>query len=306
MAIPEPAPRSVKHLGYNQYVIGGDDVKRQFGGKALHIDSLTISSIERAIIRVYNHVRQHPDCQYYATCIGKKKGDNKQKDIALCFLPLIFCHNVHLPEEYIRYIANEAHDNPTQVAHLQQNQISDLLDKWMEFRKEAIRKDYSDLFVIFDDKKLNFSHVLVNLIASAERGEYKEGERLNQIRSILECIFERMMEMKMLPEDLRGSDSKCGKYIKDRKDIPEYIKKYIYAINGVVNSGSHAWLKENNENDGDDAQIEDKKQNKNFIEYQSAVNNGELRYLTRSLVFMLLCVVDWCVKEMGKRSQIAE
>lgn len=29
-------------------------------------------------------------------------------------------------------------------------------------------------------------------------------------------------------------------------------------------------------------------------------------YATRTLVFMLLCVVDWCVKEMGKRNQTAE
>ena len=37
-----------------------------------------------------------------------------------------------------------------------------------------------------------------------------------------------------------------------------------------------------------------------------AVNNGELPYHIRSLVFMLLCVIHWCIGEMEKKGIISE
>lgn len=43
-----------------------------------------------------------------------------------------------------------------------------------------------------------------------------------------------------------------------------------------------------------------------FIKFREAVNNGELPYLIRSLVFMLLCVIHWCIGEMEKKGIISE
>ena len=109
--------------------------------------------------------------------------------------------------------------------------------------------------------------------------------------------------MQLLSEKCHGSDSECGKSIKYSKKIPAYIRNYIYAIIGVVNSGSHAWLCLNNQQCKSETNNE---QNQSFIRYRNAVNSGELPYLTRSLVFMLLCVIDWCVGELRKKGKISE
>lgn len=297
--IARPAPRYVDNLGANEYVIGGWDVHKRFGKKSIYIKSGSKASISDGVKYARERALHFTNCEYYVTPVGKRRGDNTQEEIALLFLPLLFLPNVHLPEEYIRHIADEAHNNPTFVAnsHLNEVQRSALREKWIEYRKDHIKKDYSDLFVIFDDEKLNFSNVLVNLICAAEAGEFNQGERLNQIRAIIECVFERLMQMGMLPEELRGSDSECGKSINSNKaQIPQYIRSYIYSIIGIVNSGSHAWLKESLE-DNNSSQNDDTKQKNNFIKYQSEVNAGKLRYLIRSLVFMTLTVIEWCAKE---------
>lgn len=303
--IARPAPRYVDNMGANEYVIGGRNVYNRFGNKAIRIKSDSIVTINDCVSYARQRALQYPDCQYYATRVGLRRGDNSQYDIALQFKPLLFIPNVHLPEDYIRDIVNEAHSNKAFAAKFSPAQRSALRKKWYDLNKEIIRQSYSDLFVIFDDKEMNFSNELVDLVVSSEAGIYDNGESLNQIRCVLECVFERMVEMGMLPKRLRGSDSACGTYIidednKNKLQIPAYIKNYIYAINGVVNSGCHAWLKQNGSKQKGMSK-EDDEQNSIYIKYRSSVNNGELPYLIRSLVFMLLCVVDWCVKEMKKR-----
>ena len=144
---------------------------------------------------------------------------------------------------------------------------------------------------------------LVALIAASEAGFSNNGEALNQIRCVLECVFERMIQMGLLDEGCRGSDSDCGKRISKDRNIPAYVRNYIYSILGVVNSGSHAWLKPNNTKRKEET---DKELEAAFIKCREAVNNGELPYLIRSLVFMLLCVIHWCIGEMRKKGIISE
>ena len=232
-----------------------------------------------------------------------RNGDNSQKDIALLFEPLLFLSNVHLPENYIREIVNKAHYDPSFRSHFNADQRSALRQKWYDLNKDIIRENYSNLFGIFDEEKMNFSNELVDLITSSEAGICDKGDSLNQIRCVLECVFERMIQMQLLSEKCRGSDSECGKSIKDNRKIPAYIRNYIYAIIGVVNSGSHAWLCLNNQQCKSETNNE---QNQSFIIYRNAVNSGDLPYLTRSLVFMLLCVIDWCVGELRKKGKISE
>ncbi|MGM9767004.1 MAG: hypothetical protein ACI3Z0_00870 [Candidatus Cryptobacteroides sp.] len=301
LTIAEPAPRYVHKLKEIEYVIGGLQVRKTFGKKAIFINSDSIASINKGVAYARDRALEFPARQYYATPVGKARGDNSQYDIALQFTPILFLPNVHLPEDYIRDIVNEAHSNNAFAAKFNPAERSALRNKWYDLNKETIRQNYSDLFIIFDDREMNFSNELVDLIVSSEAGINDNGESLNQIRCVLECVFERMMEMKMLPDSLRGSGSECGRYIKNIKDLPVYIKNYIFDINGIVNSGCHAWLKQNGPNQEDRSE-EDNKQKSIFIKYRNSVNNGELPYLIRSLVFMLLCVVDWCGKEMGKRN----
>lgn len=63
------------------------------------------------------------------------------------------------------------------------------------------------------------------------------------------------------------------------------------------------WLKPNNPKGKEET---DKELEAAFIRYREAVNNGELPYLIRSLVFMLLCVIHWCIGEMRKKGIISE
>ena len=295
--IAEPAPNYVEHLGDNEYVIGGNAVSKQFRKKAIPIKTDTIANINAGISRALREAQNNHDKQYLATRIGLRNGDNSQKDIALLFEPLLFLSNVHLPENYIREIVNKAHYDPSFRSHFNADQRSALRQKWYDLNKDIIRENYSNLFGIFDEEKMNFSNELVDLITSSEAGICDKGDSLNQIRCVLECVFERMIQMQLLSEKCRGSDSECGKSIKDNRKIPAYIRNYIYAIIGVVNSGSHAWLCLNNQQCKSETNNE---QNQSFIIYRNAVNSGELPYLTRSLVFMLLCVIDWCVGEMRK------
>lgn len=301
--IAEPAPNYVEHLGDNEYVIGGNAVSKQFRKKAIPIKTDTIANINAGISRALREAQNNHDKQYLATRIGLRNGDNSQKDIALLFEPLLFLSNVHLPENYIREIVNKAHYDPSFRSHFNADQRSALRQKWYDLNKDIIRENYSNLFGIFDEEKMNFSNELVDLITSSEAGICDKGDSLNQIRCVLECVFERMIQMQLLSEKCRGSDSECGKSIKDNRKIPAYIRNYIYAIIGVVNSGSHAWLCLNNQQCKSETNNE---QNQSFIIYRNAVNSGELPYLTRSLVFMLLCVIDWCVGELRKKGKISE
>lgn len=198
---------------------------------------------------------------------------------------------------------NKAHSELAFAFRFTADQRSALRQKWYDLNKDIIRENYSNLFVIFDEEKMNFSKDLVDLITSSEAGICDKGDSLNQIRCVLECVFERMIQIQLLSEQCRGSDSECGKRIKENKKIPAYIRNYIYAIIGVVNSGSHAWLSSNNLQCNREANNE---QNQSFIRYRNAVNSGELPYLTRSLVLMLLCVIDWCVGEMRNKGLVSE
>ena len=301
--IAEPAPNYVEHLGDNEYVIGGNAVSKQFRKKAIPIKTDTIANINAGISRALREAQNNHDKQYLATRIGLRNGDNSQKDIALLFEPLLFLSNVHLPENYIREIVNKAHYDPSFRSHFNADQRSALRQKWYDLNKDIIRENYSNLFGIFDEEKMNFSNELVDLITSSEAGICDKGDSLNQIRCVLECVFERMIQMQLLSEKCRGSDSECGKSIKDNSKIPAYIRNYIYAINGVVNSGSHAWLSSNIQQGNGET---DKDHYQTFIRYRNAVNSGELPYLTRSLVFMLLCVIDWCVGELCKKDMVSE
>lgn len=300
--IAEPAPNYVEHLGDNEYVIGGNAVSKQFRKKAIPIKTDTIANINAGISRALREAQNNHDKQYLATRIGLRNGDNSQKDIALLFEPLLFQSNVHLPENYIREIVNKAHYDPSFRSHFNADQRSALRQKWYDLNKDIIRENYSNLFGIFDEEKMNFSNELVDLITSSEAGICDNGDSLNQIRCVLECVFERMIQMQLLSEKCRGSNSECGKSIQGNKKIPAYIRNYIYAIIGVVNSGSHAWLCLNNQQ----CKSETNNEQKSFIIYRNAVNSGDLPYLTRSLVFMLLCVIDWCVGELRNKGMVSE
>ena len=301
--IAEPAPNYVEHLGDNEYVIGGSKVSKQVRKKAIYIKSNTVADINAGIRNVEMIAKENSIKQYYVTHIGISKGDNSQNDIALLFEPLLFLPNVHLPEDYIWEIVNKAHSELAFASRFTADQRSALRQKWYDLNKDIIREHYSNLFVIFDEEKMNFSKDLVDLITSSEAGICNNGESLNQIRCILECVFVRMIQMQLLSEKCCGSDSECGKSIKNNIKIPAYIRNYIYAIIGVVNSGSHAWLCSNIQQGKSETNNE---QNQSFIRYRNAVNSGELPYLTRSLVFMLLCVIDWCVGELRKKGKISE
>ena len=63
------------------------------------------------------------------------------------------------------------------------------------------------------------------------------------------------------------------------------------------------WLKPSNTKRKEET---DKELEAAFIRYREAVNNGELPYLIRSLVFMLLCVIHWCIGEMRKKGFSSE
>ena len=260
--IAEPAPNYVEHLGDNEYVIGGSKVSKQFRKKAIYIKSNTVADINAGIRNVEMIAKENSIKQYYVTHIGISKGDNSQNDIALLFEPLLFLPNVHLPEDYIWEIVNKAHSELAFASRFTADQRSALRQKWYDLNKDIIRENYSNLFGIFDEEKMNFSNELVDLITSSEAGICDNGDSLNQIRCVLECVFERMIQMQLLSEKCRGSNSECGKSIQDNKKIPAYIRNYIYAIIGVVNSGSHAWLSSNNLQCNREANNE---QNQSFI-----------------------------------------
>ena len=301
--IAAPAPKCVDRLEDNEYVIGGYTVRRNFGKRAIYINTAEIASINKGVRYAADRARENNDKQYLVTRIGLRRGNNSQHDIALLFTPLLFLPNVRLPEDYIWEIVNEAHYNQAFASQFNHDQQAALREKWYSLRKREVTTDYSKLFGIFDNNGMDLGNDLVALIAASEAGFSNNGEALNQIRCVLECVFERMIQMGLLDEGCRGSDSDCGKRISKDRNIPAYVRNYIYSILGVVNSGSHAWLKPNNTKRKEET---DKELEAAFIKYREAVNNGELPYLIRSLVFMLLCVIHWCIGEMEKKGIISE
>lgn len=285
--IGEPAPARVENLGNGEYVVGGKSVRRKFGDRCVFIDSRSLSSIGNGVERVAAYAKSRPECTYYVTKVGVRQGDNSQEDIAIQFSKLLFVGNVHLPEDYIRSIVRKAHDDNAFANGFEQLQRQALQEKWIAYRKSDIERDYPGLFLIFNEGELrNYTSELISLIADAEAGVYNRGEDLNSIRVVLECIFCRMMEMGFLAENLSGNDSECGKAVKENNKIPKHVRDCIFTAMGVVNSGSHGWLKKDGGSEGSA-----------FVQYRDHVNSGESHFLLRTLIFMTLTALEWCNSE---------
>lgn len=292
--IGKPAPEIVKSLGNDEYVVGGRLVKNGFGDRCVFIDSRSISSIGNGVERVAAYAKEHPECTYYVTKVGVRQGDNSQEDIALQFSELIFVGNVHLPEDYIRSIVRKAHDDKAFADKFDQLQRRALKEKWIEYRKSEIERDYPGLFLIFNEGELrNYTSELISLIADADAGVYDRGEDMNSIRVVLECIFCRMVEMGFLAENMSGNDSECGKAVKENNRIPKHVRDCIFTAMGVVNSGSHGWLKKDGGSEGSA-----------FVQYRDYVNSGESHFLLRTLIYMTLTALEWCNSEYGKYLEI--
>lgn len=288
--IGNPAPESVKSLENGEYVVGGKSVRRRFGDRCVFIDSRSISSIRTGVGKVAAYAKKRPECTYYVTKVGVRQGDNGQEDIALLFSELLFVGNVHLPEDYIRSIVRKAHDDKAFADKFDQLQRRALQEKWIEYRKSEIERDYPGLFLIFNEGELrNYASELISLIADAEAGVYDRGEDLNSIRVVLECIFCRMMEMGFLDKDLAGRDSDCGRAVRDNNAIPKHVRDCIFTAMGVVNSGSHGWLKKDGGREGSA-----------FVQYRDHVSSGESHFLLRALIYMMLTALEWCNSEYKK------
>lgn len=288
--IGKPAPERVLSLGNGEYVAGGRSVKGEFGDRCVFIDSRSLSSIGNGVERVAAYAKARPECIYYVTKVGVRQGDNRQDDIALLFSKLLFVGNVHLPEDYIRSIVRKAHDDNAFANGFEPLQRQALQEKWIEYRKSEIEGGYPGLFLIFNEGELrNYTSELISLIADAEAGVYDRGEDLNSIRVVLECIFCRMMEMGFLAENLSGNDSECGKAVKENNKIPKHVRDCIFTAMGVVNSGSHGWLKKDGGTEGSA-----------FVQYRKHVNSGESHFLLRSLIYMTLTALEWCNSEYKK------
>ena len=290
--IADPSPHRIRSLRDNQCAVGGSSICNRFQKNAVFINSENLSLINEGVKKLKIIARKNPDCHYLVTPIGIRRGDNDQKVIALRFLPVLFMPNVHLPEEYIRYIAYSAHTDVSITNWMTDAQLTALRDKWRELRKQELLKDKPKVFSIFDNEKLNFENELIELITDAEAGVYNHGENLNEIRVVMECVFERLAEMGFIGERALGSDSECGKAVSKNLKIPQDVRTFVYAIIGVVNPGSHAWLNMQS-NEAPDVNTVSK-------EYRNAVNTGNLRYLTQSLVYMTLNVIEWCAMEWQK------
>lgn len=288
--IGEPAPESVKILGNGEYVVGGKSVKREFGNRCVFIDSRSISSLCNGVEKVAAYAKERPECTYYVTKVGVRQGDNRQEDIALLFSELLFVGNVRLPEDYIRSIVRKVHDDNAFADRFDQPQRRALKEKWIEYRKSEIERDHPDLFLIFNEGELrNYTSELISLIADAEAGVYDRGEDLNSIRVVLECIFCRMMEMGFLARNLAGNDSDCGKAVKENDRIPKHVRDCIFTAMGVVNSGSHCWLKKGGG-----------REDSAFVQYRELVSSGKSHFLLRALIYMTLTALEWCSSEYGK------
>lgn len=152
----------------------------------------------------------------------------------------------------------------------QQNDLLiNIIDSIKGAKEIGIRRKYSAAFSLSEEIRPD----LIEVLTCLEDEEHRNAGILNKIRMIMDWVMDYCFEMGLSLVERTGSNiTECSKFL-DKTElsdyIPVYIQRAIHTLVRVTNEGSH------------------RLKTKEYIE------NGNAPYLTRSLIYELLNVLNW-------------
>ena len=224
------------------------------------------------IQRILNECRNNPSKKYFFTKIYCGNYGASVKEIAPLCLDALWMDNVYLPEEFIDEIANKANNNEywRNEHNIDGERLNDL-EHWYAWKKVRKYDEYLNILPSDMQKCIRESLIIM------EQGRNLDGTLMQTLRLGLESARNYMISNgNIFP---MKKNSNYGTFLRDalkgRGD--QHIGEYYYLIYGLANAGNHL-----------------EPANPNAINYRERLANGQEQILARSLVYMLLDVLQWC------------
>lgn len=140
-----------------------------------------------------------------------------------------------------------------------------------------IKHKYAEVFDI--DKDLNSR--LLRVLTSLEHSEFSNPDVLTSIRKILEWLRTQLIELYIIPSDMKFNEFSITLGNKNLSDyIPFYIQRSLHSCTTVTQDGSHLLR-----SDGD-------------------IATGKAPYLTRSTTYEMLNILVWYKNLISDREQV--
>lgn len=278
-----PFPIREGELAENHVVVGSRSVCEQFKNNRTYcltiVRKMSRSAIKRAVGDVVAEAESHPDLLYLFTTVGCGDVGWSVREISQYFIPALWTRNIRLPKEFIDSIVAEVERGSSSCSDFTVDQLSELRNwKREEAFKNAERK-YGNVFRILPRENVC---EFLDVIADAEAGIYNDGGDLNKTRETIRLVFFFLHDRGIImsnPQDL----CECGEEFNKVDIAPRHIKTFMYSVIGLVNPGSH--VRPNKPK---------KLENTAFEDYRTAVDGGKYRFLTQSLAYMVLNILEWC------------
>lgn len=264
------SPRVIRHLEDDEFVVGSRVLSEQFPKKVIMLNPRPHPSSE--IQRILNECRNNPSKKYFFTKIYCGNYGASVKEIAPLCLDALWMDNVYLPEEFIDEIANKANNNEywRNEHNIDGERLNDL-EHWYAWKKVRKYDEYLNILPSDMQKCIRESLIIM------EQGRNLDGTLMQTLRLGLESARNYMISNGNIFSMKKDSD--YGTFLRDalkgRGD--QHIGEYYYLIYGLSNPGNHL-----------------KPANPNAINYRECLTNGQEQILARSLVYMLLDVLQWC------------
>ena len=131
----------------------------------------------------------------------------------------------HCKRDYARVIYVKGNDNERlweDITNIVTNK-----EEWL------IRQEYADIFSTFVDKTL-----ILRLLKALNKREKKDTSLLNDVRKVLEDIFDRCLVLGLFEPYVRSINDRARR-LGGHPTIPKYIQKNIQSVAIISQEGSH-------------------------------------------------------------------
>ena len=265
------SPKVIRELEDNEFIVGFSSLCRQFPKEKVVILNERPHPYSE-IQRVLQECRRNPSKKYFFTKVFCGNYGRSIKEIAPLCIEALWLDNAYLPEEFVDEIASKAvSDEDWRMEHQIEGKYLNRLEHW--YARKRITKYDEILKILPPDVQKAIRESLIII----DRGKNLDGYLMQTLRLALEAARNHMISNgNILP---MKKDSEYGSFLrnalKGRGD--QHIGEYYYLIYGLANPGNHL-----------------NPANPNAINYRECLANGEEQILARSLVYMLLDVLQWC------------
>lgn len=147
------------------------------------------------------------------------------------------------------------------------NETETLFEHIRKEVSQSLERKYAKLCDFCGEKELK------KILALIDRADIRTDTTIpNRCRQMLEWV----KDSNIFESELKGlSLNDFSRYMGNSINLPEYVKRSLHACVSVSNQGSH------------------------FTDTTKMISEGEAPYLTKSLIYDLLNILDWCASQNG-------